>query len=603
MSAGAEGGLIRVTMAVAAATAGDLAVAGGPVRPATPSAADADRRATRLEALLGDPYAPDNPHGLTALFEADARGRPPEQTELLLEQFGLSAECVPVADGGRLTRADLLARVLRPVFRRDVTLGTAVGTAPVLAAGPVWAAGTTHRRAQTAALLLGGGRVGLVPHGRGQTAATTPGGITARPAPDGGLLLGGRAEAAPDAIGARLYVVQARTGPARSPHSHTAVLLDGGRLPPLAVRETGRAAAPGRLRPPRAEIELHEHAVPHDAVLGPVGEGVPLALRAQQVGHALVPALLVAAADTALRSAVRAAGGGASPGRPHRRLAGVFADILACDSFAGAALRALSLLPAQAQVPAAAVHYLVPALLRENLEALACVLGARRHDRGSAHHGALGRLMRTLPLAASGPARTGAADGQAVIAPHLRPLAEHSWFAEPEPPLTLFRGSDLPVLDFASLAAAGHGDFLAASLCGSAARFAEVRGVGGHTAVLAELVQSLVTELHALRARCRALPGPGDGPLPVAAVCALVDRYALVLAAAAVLGMWESQDGADPFLAAPAWPVLALSRIARRLGAPVPPLPDGVEELVHRELVRRCHEHLSYDLDATELAP
>ncbi|GAA1918665.1 acyl-CoA dehydrogenase [Streptomyces durmitorensis] len=594
------------------AVAGDLARPSGPSGPSgpvAPSAADADRRAARLEMLLGDPYAPDNPHGLTALFDADTRGRPPEQTHLLLERFGLSAECVPVADGGRLTRADLLARVLRPLFRRDVALGTARGTAPVLAAGPVWAAGSPDRRADTAALLLGGGRVGLVPHGHGRTDSagphgSTPYGITARPAPDGGLLLEGRAEAAPDATGARLYVVQARTGPAHSPHSHTAVLLDGERLAPRAVRETGRATSPGRLRLPRTELELHDHAVPHDAFLGPVGEGVPLALRTQQVGHALVPALLVAAADTALRSAVRAAAITVPPGRPHRRLAGVFADILACDSFSGVALRALSLLPAQAQVPAAAVHYLVPALLREDLEALACVLGARRHDRASAHHGALGRLMQALPLAACGPARTGAADGQAVIAPHLRPLAEHSWFTEPEPEPTLFRGgADLPALDFASLAAAGRGDFLAASLSGSAARFAEFRGVGGHTAALAELAQSLVTELHALRARCRALPGPGAGPLPVAAVCALVDRYALVLAAAAVLGVWESQDGADPFLAAPAWPVLALSRIARRLGAPVPPLPQGVEELVHHELVRRCHEHLSYDLDATELAP
>ncbi|MET9819711.1 acyl-CoA dehydrogenase family protein [Streptomyces sp. NPDC006355] len=593
-------------MAVAAATAVDRAVAdaaGAPVRPATPSAADADRRAARLEMLLGDPYAPDNPHGLTALFDADARRRPPEPTKLVLEQFGLSAECVPVANGGRLTRADLLARVLRPVFRRDVALGIAMGTDPLLAAAPVWAAGSTLRRAHTAVLLLGGDRIGLVPHGR--TAGTAPGGITARPAADGGLLLDGRAEAAPGAGRARLYVVQVRTGPARSPHSHTAVLLDGDRLATPAVPKTGRAAHCGPLHTPRAEIELHGHAVPYDAVLAGVGEGVPLALRAQQVGHALVPALLVAAADTALRSAVRAAAdGGTSPARWHRRLAGVFADALACDSFAGVALRALSLLPAQAQVPAAAVHYLVPALLRENLEELACVLGARRHDRAGAHYGTLGRLMRALPLAAAGLAGTGAADGRAVIAPHLRPLAEHCWFAEPEPPSALFRGgADLPDLHFASLAAAGRGDFLAASLSGSAARLAGVRGVGGHMAVLAELSQDLVTELHALRARCRALPIPGTGPLPVASVCALVDRYALLLAAAAVLGVWEGQDGADPFLAAPAWPVLALSRIARRLGAPVPPLPDGVVELVHRELVRRCHERLSCDLDATELAP
>ncbi|MFD9981531.1 acyl-CoA dehydrogenase [Streptomyces massasporeus] len=594
-------------MAVAAATARKGALAGGPAPAAAPaalpSAADADRRAARLEVLLGDPCAPDNPHGLSALFAAGAGGGPPEQTHLLLERFQLSAECVPAAHGGRLTRADLLARVLRPLFRRDVALGMAAGTAPVLAAGPIWAAGSTRRRARAAALLLGGGRIAAVPHGRGPSAATA-GGITARPAPGGGLLLDGRAETAPGASDARLYVVQARTGPARSPHSHSAVLLEGERLASSALYETDTAAAPGGFGAARAEIELHEHPVPPDAVLGPVGEGVALALRTQQVGHALVPALLVAAADTALRSAVRAAGPGSGASPARRRLAGVFADILACDSFAGVALRALSLLPAQAQVPAAAVNYLVPALLQDNLEALACVLGARRHERTSAHHGALGRLMRALPLAAAGPARAGAAEGQSVIAPHLRPLAEHCWFSEPEPPPALFRGgSDLPVLDFAALAAAGHGDVLAASLCGSAARFDQVRGVGGHTAALAELVHSLLTELHALRARCRALPRPGHGPLPVAVVCALVDRYALVLAAAAVIGVWESQDGADPFLAAPAWPVLALSRIARRLGAPVPPLPDGVEDLVHRELVRRCHEHLSYDLDTTELAP
>ncbi len=82
----------------------------------------------------------------------------------------------------------------------------------------------------------------------------------------------------------------------------------------------------------------------------------------------------------------------------------------------------------------------------------------------------------------------------------------------------------------------------------------------------------------------------------------LSDRYALVLAAASVLGTWEGQDGSDPFLAAPAWAVLALSRLGGRLGIPVPDLPDGCLEQVLEELMRRYRSGRSCDLDATELA-
>ena len=99
--------------------------------------ADATARATRLEALLGDPYDPANPHGLHALFAADDRRTPPAETEALLAATGLGAEFVPVEHGGLLTRADLLARALRPVFRRDVALGFGYGITSLFATGAV----------------------------------------------------------------------------------------------------------------------------------------------------------------------------------------------------------------------------------------------------------------------------------------------------------------------------------------------------------------------------------------------------------------------------------------------------------------------------------
>lgn len=81
----------------------------------------------------------------------------------------------------------------------------------------------------------------------------------------------------------------------------------------------------------------------------------------------------------------------------------------------------------------------------------------------------------------------------------------------------------------------------------------------------------------------------------------LADRYALILAAASVLGMWEAQDGTDAFLADPAWAVLALTRIGSRLGIAVPDLPEGCLAQVLDELIRRHRAGRSYDLDGTEL--
>jgi hypothetical protein len=79
----------------------------------------------------------------------------------------------------------------------------------------------------------------------------------------------------------------------------------------------------------------------------------------------------------------------------------------------------------------------------------------------------------------------------------------------------------------------------------------------------------------------------------------LSDRYALLQAAAAVLGIWEGQDGTDPFLTEPAWAVLALSRLARRLGITTPGPPDDCVAQVLDELVCRHRTDRSCDLDGS----
>ncbi|WP_327364756.1 acyl-CoA dehydrogenase [Streptomyces sp. NBC_01296] len=574
--------------------------------PATAAAsheAAALRRAARLEALLGDPQSPANPHGIAALCAADSRGEPPAETEQLLTGTGLAAEFVPAEFGGRLTRADLLAKVLRPVFRRDLALGFGFGITSLFASAAVWAAGSARQRERTAQLMLGGGRASIVHHEVAHANAILRDELVATPREGGGYTLDGRKDVIMNAARADAYVVYARTAPERGPRSHSVLLLDPAALDAESVRKLPRIPTPGMRGGLFSGLEFTHCPVPDDALVGRPGEGVTLALRTFQVNRCLIPGVAVAAADTVLRSAVHAASTGRTgpvARRWHKPLAGVFADVLACDAMATVALRALSLLPERAHILAAAVKYVVPDLLREDLEELSTVLGAHGYEHGSPRYGSLDKLVRDLPVAGLG--HTGNATCHAVIVPQLRSLAERSWFLSEEPPPELFRsGATLPVLDYRLLGIASGGDFLSASLIGAAGRLAGSRGVGGQMALLSDLAEGFVNELRALRAQCAALPAD-RAALMDPAVVILSDRYSLIQAAAAVLGIWEGQDGADAFLADPAWAILALSRLAGRLGITVPDLPDSVRQQVLDELVRRYRAGRSCDLDGSELA-
>ncbi|MER7000144.1 acyl-CoA dehydrogenase [Streptomyces sp. NPDC000410] len=565
--------------------------------------ADALARAERLEALLGDPYDPANPHGLRALFAADDRREPPAATEALLAEAGLGAEFVPVAHGGRLTRADSLARALRPVFRRDVALGFGYGITSLFAVGAVWAAGSTQQRQDVADLLLRGGRATILHHELAHANAILRHEFSARTT-RGGYRLDGSKDVIINADRADLRVVYARTDTARGPRSHSVFLLDPASAPQGRVRHLPRVELPGMRGALFSGLEFTDCPVPAEALVGEEGEAVGIALRVFQVNRSVICGVVTAAVGTVLHSAVRAATDGREgpvARRRHKPLAGVFADLLACDAMATVVLRALSLLPDRAHLFAAAVKYVVPDLLREDLQELATVLGARGYDHASPEYGALDKLVRDLPVAGLGHA--GSASCQAVLVPQLRGLAARSWFAEDEPPPELFRADgELPGLDYRLLGIAGGGDFMAASLVGSAARLAASRGARGTLGALAGLAEAFVTELRALREQCRRLPESGAA-LTDPAVIVLGDRYTGIVGAAAVLGVWENQDGTDPFLADPAWAVLALSRLADRLGVPAPDLSDGVQEQVLDELVRRYREGRGYDLTAVAHAP
>ncbi|MFE9312724.1 acyl-CoA dehydrogenase [Streptomyces sp. NPDC088353] len=598
-------------------TAGaDASVAAGP--PAAPRtlqvSGDGSARAQYIEDLLGDPFAADNPHGQRALLAADEQREVPEATEELLDRFGLAAEFVPKTLGGRLTGVEGLAQVLRPVFRRDVALGFGAGMTALFAASVVWTAGDERQRRDTALRLLDGGRTTILHREFAHANAILRGEYTARPAP-GGYVVDGRKDVVINADRADAFVAYVRTAPGDGPDSHSVFLLETGRLPAHAVHRLPRARTHGMRGAHYAGLELDQCPVPADALVGRLGEGVSLSLRTFQVSRALVSGgALVGGMDSALRYAVRAVSesrrGLVLRGRRGRVLAGVFADLLACDSLAVAGLRLLDMAPEHALVPSAAVKYAVSALLHEDLDELAAVLGARGYDRGPTY-GGFQKLVRDLPVAGLGHA--GTADTQVVLVPHLRTLAQATWRGEAghEAPAALFTpGGGDTTLDFRRLDAEPRApqsgcDGLLAALLGAAARLDGKRERGPRWAALADLARAFAAEVHSLAERCATLTRrPAAGALAPAAYV-LVDRYCLLLAAASCLAVCENAAHGTSdrgLLAEPDWALLALTRFGRRLGLEVPDPPDGITQDLAAQLVDRYRRGRSFDLYGMRLA-
>lgn len=121
---------------------------------------------------------------------------------------------------------------------------------------------------------------------------------------------------------------------------------------------------------------------------------------------------------------------------------------------------------------------------------------------------------------------------------------------------------------------------------------------------LGPLCAGLVDELRLLKTGCERLAPRDRTPLAGPNGFELAERYTLLLAAAACLGVWLHQrDEPQPFPRDSAWLTLALRRLTSRLGHPLPPGTARAEQAVFAELVRRERENRSFDLSARPFAP
>lgn len=360
----------------------------------------AQAAAQDLELDLGDPCSPDAPISFARLMEHDEREEPPSEAFETLRRRGAHAQLVPEAWGGRLTSFEELLALVRVLSRRDLVLTTGLGST-MLAAIPVWAWGSDDQRHQVAGLLLEQGAFGCFAVSERDAGSDLGATATRADLVDGGYRLQGEKWLVGNASRASFVVAMTRTGPSLS-----LLFLRPDQLPAGALRRLPRIKTLGLRGHDMGGLAFEDCPLPADALLGPGGRGMEMALTTLQYTRTMIGGMALGAADTALRLALGWGRARRLYGEPilaipavRGLLLGAFLDLLIAECVVTVAARALTLAPRRMPLWAAVTKYLVPSLCERIVRDAAAVLSARYYLREGVADGFFQKIARDVAIA------------------------------------------------------------------------------------------------------------------------------------------------------------------------------------------------------------
>ncbi|MFD7169993.1 acyl-CoA dehydrogenase family protein [Streptomyces violascens] len=298
-----------------------------------------------VEELLGDPDDADNPYGYAAAVDRDERDAFPAELCRTLCDAGFHLNYLPKEWGGSFESFDRSLTLVRAAARRDVNVmpGTMFS---IIAATCLQLHGTDAQREKVAAILRRGGAVAFA-----LTEADHGSELLANEVLYADSQLTGEKWLVGNGLRAEALYVVARTG-SRGPGAFSALLIDLDSAPEEHLVRVPAPRTGGMRGIDLARIRFEALPVPADALVGRPGEGLEVAVKAQQAVRLMSMAGSLGIADTALRlthgfAAGRRFGRSLLNEVPYarRELAVASAALIAADAVALAAARGVHGLP------------------------------------------------------------------------------------------------------------------------------------------------------------------------------------------------------------------------------------------------------------------
>ena len=222
-----------------------------------------------LESHLGDPGRPEVAFSFAQALQYDEREDYPLVSQSRIDAWELAEHLIPVELGGRLRTTEELLALIRVVARRDLTVAISFG-ANLLAALPVWIAGTPSQRQAVAEILRSRRGLALAATERGHGSDLLANGLRADPV-DEGFRLSGEKWLILNAQRSAAIVVFARTRRSSGPRCFSLFLLDKERLDPTAWEPLPREPTLGLRGADVSGVRFRSCLVPRDTMVGPPG--------------------------------------------------------------------------------------------------------------------------------------------------------------------------------------------------------------------------------------------------------------------------------------------------------------------------------------------
>lgn len=576
--------------------------------------------AEKLERYLGDPHYERNAFSYAQAVARDELEQYPERACALLDEWGLPDFYVPAAHGGRLRSYEELISLLRVIARRDFTIGFAYSILSLLGSAATWVGGTDCQKKKVAQLLKERRQIILAYNEKAHGGDFMATGVKAVKV-DGGYQLSGEKWLIGNAVRCSALTVMARTRNEAGPRSLSLFLVEKNALDPQSFEHLPRIKTLGVRGAHVSGIRFKESFLREDALIGGEGTALEQTLKAFQLTRAVIPALALGAADTALRcildfARARNLYGARVFAMPQvrRTLVEAFLDLLVGDCLTTACARAVHQTPEQMRLYSAVSKYYVPQSLEETIERLAVVLGARHYLREEHWHGIFQKLLRDNVVVRY---HFNAALNLTTIGVHLRDLAQHRAASHADADALQTRLASIfdlnhPLPDFnpnaLSLYTRGGDDFLN----GLDPALEQLRQLAQRSPQSeASLLQRLVAQVEQVLEQRQAAD---DEQREVAArlgsdysrspeLFEQSERYCVLEAAACCVHMWmHNREQLGEFFRRGDWLVLSLERLLLRLGQRSDALPVEHEERVADELERLLEEERLFSVVPLQLA-
>ncbi|HKV37016.1 MAG TPA: acyl-CoA dehydrogenase [Pyrinomonadaceae bacterium] len=566
--------------------------------------------AESLEQRLGDPFAPGNAFSFGNAVALDEREEYPEQACEILDALKVSDHYIPSQLGGELKSFEEFIAVLRMIARRDLTVAIAHGKT-YLGAVAVWVGGSGEQRRRLVEIIRSGSQVALAlterSHGSDLLASDTEATSTA-----GGYTLSGEKWLINNATRGRALTVFAKTGNGSDPRGFSLFLVEKNNDARSTWKTLPKIKTHGIRGADISGISFDRMVLPEDAVVGRIGAGLEIMLKAFQLTRTVITGLSLGAADTALRitmdfALTRRLYGDSVFAIPHARrlLCDAFIDVLICECLSIASARSIHVEPEQMSVRSAIAKFFVPTTVEKILKSLSVVMGARQYLRQEHCDGVFQKIYRDNGILSL-------FDGSTAVNLHAIGAQLGQLTRRVEPENTELSGrlarifsltQTLPEFDTAALELHNRGrDSVLQGLKLSFEKLSSIESKDATLELIIDRTQSIMIEVERQR-ECVAASLSENGFNKSPEMFEQAEKYCALEAAACCVHMWvHNREELGEFFRRGDWLVLSLERLLMKLGRRRAILPTEHEQRVAAELERLYQERQLFSIVPFQLA-